>query len=68
MVPGITPQRIKIHCSNIGAISYGAVASMTNGQQPKFRDTQLFEVRILGNNHAQSEAVERAICDHLTRV
>ena len=39
----------------------------------KFRNKLPFEVRILGNDRAQSEAVERAICDssyaiHLTRV
>ena len=29
----------------------------------KFRNKLPFEVRILGNDRAQSEAVERAICD-----
>ena len=42
---------------------YGAVAPTIYGKQPKFRNKLPFEVRILGNNRAQSEAVERAICD-----
>ena len=54
-------------CSN-GDAHLRSSSPNESWETAKFRDKQPFEVRILGNNLAQSEAAERAICFHVARV